>query len=76
MNIGDLFASGTLSGPTNDERGCMLELTWGGRDPLTLPTGEQRAFLEDGDEVILSSYCERDGYRRIGFGEFRGLLAP
>ena len=74
MNVGDLFASGTVSGPTNDARGCMLELTWGGRDPYTLPTGEQRRFIEDGDEVTLSGYCEREGFQRIGLGECRGKV--
>ena len=74
MNVGDLFASGTVSGPTNDARGCMLEMTWGGRDPYTLPSGEQRRFIEDGDEVILGGYCEHDGFRRIGLGECRGIV--
>lgn len=77
---GDLLASGTVSGPTPDSAGCLLELTWDGpgkpRKPIELPTGEKRLFLEDGDEVILRGYCERDGYRRIGFGECRGIIAP
>lgn len=74
LRVGDLLASGTVSGPTKDARGCLLELTWRGSEPITLPTGEQRAFLQDGDEVILRGYCERDGFRRIGFGECRGLV--
>jgi fumarylacetoacetase len=74
MNVGDLFATGTVSGPTHAERGCMLELTWGGRDPIILPTGEQRRFLEDGDEVTMGGFCERDGFRRIGLGECRGMV--
>ncbi|MBL8747365.1 MAG: fumarylacetoacetase [Phycisphaerae bacterium] len=80
MQPGDLLASGTISGPTPDSRGCLLELTWDGpgkpRKPIELPTGEKRTFLEDGDEVIMRGYCEREGFRRIGFGECRGIIAP
>jgi len=76
MNVGDLFASGTVSGSTNESRGCMLEMTWGGRDPYTLPTGEQRSFLEDGDEITLGGFCERAGFQRIGLGECRGQVLP
>jgi fumarylacetoacetase len=71
---GDLLGSGTVSGPGKDERGCMLELTWRGKEPITLPSGESRAFLQDGDEVILRGYAEREGFRRIGLGECRGKL--
>ena len=71
---GDLLASGTVSGPEKDARGCMLELTWRGAEPLALPTGESRTFLEDGDEVTFRGSCERDGARRIGFGECRGTV--
>jgi len=74
LRTGDLLASGTVSGPGADERGSLLELTWRGSDPKSLPTGEQRRFLEDGDEVILRGYCEREGFRRIGFGECRGTI--
>lgn len=74
MNVGDMYASGTLSGPSNDERGCLLELTWGGRDPIELPTGEKRSFLEVGDEVIFNGHCEHEQFRRIGFGECRGII--
>ena len=74
LRTGDLLASGTVSGPGADERGSLLELTWRGSDPIGLPTGEQRRFLEDGDEVILRGYCEREGFRRIGFGECRGTI--
>lgn len=74
LRPGDLIASGTVSGPTPDSRGCLLELTWRGKEPITLPTGETRAFLEDGDEVTLRGYCEREGARRIGFGECRGEI--
>jgi fumarylacetoacetase len=71
---GDLVATGTISGPTKESRGCLLELTWRGAEPLTLPTGETRKFLEDGDEVIMRGYCEREGAVRIGFGECRGMI--
>jgi fumarylacetoacetase len=74
LQPGDLFATGTISGAGNDSRGCLLELTWRGRDPVTLPNGETRKFLEDGDEVILRAFCERPGAARIGFGECRGLV--
>jgi fumarylacetoacetase len=73
---GDLMASGTVSGPEKQSRGCLLELTWGGTQPLRLPTGEERRFLEDGDEVILRGSCARDGFARIGFGECRGTILP
>ena len=72
---GDLFASGTISGPAKDNRGCMLELAWRGAEPITLPSGETRAFLEDGDEVVMRGYAEREGAARIGFGECRGVVA-
>jgi len=74
LRPGDLIASGTVSGPGADERGCLLEITRRGAEPLTLPTGEQRQFLEDGDEVILRGYCEREGAARIGFGECRAMI--
>ncbi len=76
LQTGDLMASGTVSGKEKDERGCLLELTWRGTEPLELPTGEQRRFLEDGDEIIMKGYCEREGFRRIGFGECRGRIVP
>jgi fumarylacetoacetase len=76
LRTGDLLASGTVSGPEPEARGCMLELTRRGAEPLRLPTGELRAFLEDGDEVILRGYCERPGFPRIGFGECRGTVLP
>ena len=76
LRPGDLFATGTISGPGKDARGCLLELTWRGAEPLTLPGGETRKFLEDGDEVIMRGYCERPGTTRIGFGECRGVVLP
>jgi fumarylacetoacetase len=74
LQPGDLLASGTVSGAEKESRGCLLERTWRGTEPLTLPTGETRRFLEDGDEVIMRGWCERDGARRIGFGECRGTV--
>jgi fumarylacetoacetase len=71
---GDLLASGTISGTAKDSRGCLLELTWRGTEPVALPTGETRRFLEDGDEVVMRAYCEREGVPRIGFGECRGVV--
>ncbi len=71
---GDLLASGTISGATKESRGSMLELAWRGSEPIELPSGETRKFLEDGDEVILRGYCQRDGLPRIGFGECRGVV--
>lgn len=72
---GDLMASGTISGPTKESRGCLLELTWRGADPIQLPNGEIRKFLEDGDQVIISGWSQGDGYR-IGFGEVTGKILP
>lgn len=76
LRPGDLLASGTVSGADRRARGCLLELTSRGKDPVTLPTGEQRTFLEDGDEVILRGFCEREGFRRIGLGSCRGTILP
>ncbi len=76
LRPGDLLASGTVSGADETSRGCLLERTWKGTQPLALPGGERRTFLEDGDEVVLRAYCERPGRRRIGFGECRGRIAP
>jgi fumarylacetoacetase len=76
LQTGDLMATGTVSGKEKNERGCLLELTWRGSEPLTLANGETRRFLEDGDEVIMKGYCEREGFRRIGLGECRGRVLP
>lgn len=76
LQTGDLIATGTVSGDSKGERGCLLELTWRGKEPIQLPNGEARRFLEDGDEVIMKGYCEREGFRRIGFGECRGIILP
>ena len=76
LEIGDLMGSGTVSGPEPDSWSSLLELSKGAREPLTLPNGEKRAFLEDGDEIIFRAHCERDGFVRIGFGECRAEIAP
>ena len=75
LQPGDLLASGTISGPTEESRGCMLELTWRGANPLTLPGGETRKWLEDNDTLTITGWCEGDGYR-IGFGEVAGRIVP
>ncbi|MEL7124779.1 MAG: fumarylacetoacetase [Pseudomonadota bacterium] len=75
MNVGDLLGSGTISGPTKPERGSLLELSWGGKEPLTLDTGETRTFLEDGDTLTLAGHAKGDGYR-IGFGTCTGTILP
>ena len=74
LRPGDLLASGTVSGASADSRGCLLERTWRGTEPLELPSGEQRRFLEDGDEVTMRGWCERPGARRIGFGAAVGRV--
>jgi len=76
LQTGDLIATGTISGREKSERGSMLELSWRGTEPIELPGGETRRFLEDGDEIIMKGYCEREGFRRIGFGECRGRILP
>ncbi|MGA8533228.1 MAG: fumarylacetoacetase [Candidatus Tumulicola sp.] len=73
---GDLFASGTISGPTPESCGSLIELTWRGERPIALPGGETRTFLQDGDEVTLRGWCEKRGARRIGFGAARGRISP
>jgi fumarylacetoacetase len=74
MRPGDLLGSGTVSGPEKGSLGCLLELASRGAEPVSLPSGEQRSFLADGDEVIFRAWCERDGAARIGFGECRGEI--
>jgi fumarylacetoacetase len=74
LRAGDLLGSGTISGPDDDGRGCLLELTRRGAEPVAIPGGETRKFLEDGDEVIIRGRCERQGAVRIGFGECRGIV--
>jgi len=75
LQPGDLLASGTISGPTEESRGCMLELTWRGANPLKLLNGETRKWLEDGDTLTITGWCQGDGYR-IGFGEVSGRILP
>ena len=72
--IGDVIASGTVSGPEMNAQGCLLELTQRGAKPVTLPNGETRSFLQDGDEVILRGFCERQGFPRVSLGECRGTV--
>src|SRR5205823_2065520 len=75
LRPGDLLASGTVSGPTPDSYGSMLELAWRGSKPLALESGEQRSFLQDGDRLTLTAWCQGDGYR-VGFGEATGKVLP
>jgi fumarylacetoacetase len=75
IQIGDLYASGTISGPSPGSFGSMLELAWNGQKPLPMPDGTERVFLEDGDTVIMRGHAEKDGVR-IGFGECRGKIIP
>ncbi len=76
LRPGDLLASGTISGPTRQSRGCLLERTWRGTEPIQLSDGTERKFLHDGDEVIMRAWCEREGLPRIGFGECSGIVTP
>jgi fumarylacetoacetase len=75
MNVGDLLGSGTISGPEKSQRGSLLELSWGGKEPLTLDTGEARTFIEDGDTMTLLGAAKGDGYQ-IGFGPCTGTIRP
>ncbi len=75
MRTGDLCGTGTISGPTKDSFGSMLELTWRGEKPITLPNGETRKFLQDGDTVAMKGYCQGDGYR-VGFGDVSAKVLP
>jgi fumarylacetoacetase len=76
LQSGDLFGTGTLSGPDANQAGSLLELSQGGKKPIHLANGETRTFLEDGDCIVLRGYCERNDARRIGFGECRGTVLP
>jgi fumarylacetoacetase len=75
MNIGDLLGSGTISGPEKHQRGSLLEISWNGTEPLELPGGGKRTFLEDGDSLAMRGWCQGDGYR-VGFGEVEGTILP
>jgi fumarylacetoacetase len=74
MNVGDLLGSGTISGPEQDQRGSLLEISWNGTEPIELPGGIKRTFLEDGDSLVMRGWCQGDGYR-VGFGEVEGTIA-
>lgn len=76
LQSGDLFGTGTLSGPKPEQAGSLLELSQGGKKPIQLANGESRTFLEDGDSIVFRGYCEREGTRRISFGECRGTVLP
>jgi fumarylacetoacetase len=76
LQSGDLLGTGTQSGPDPAEAGCLLELSQGGKRFISLPNGEQRQFLQDGDQIALRAWCERPGARRIGFGEAVGRVLP
>ena len=75
MNAGDLLGSGTISGAEKSERGSLLELSWGGKEPITLQDGSTRSFIEDGDTMTLTGHAQGDGYR-IGFGQCSGKILP
>jgi fumarylacetoacetase len=75
MNVGDLLGSGTISGPDKHERGSLLEISWNGSEPIELPGGEKRTFLEDGDSLVMRGWCQGDGFR-VGFGEVEGTIIP
>jgi fumarylacetoacetase len=75
MNVGDLLGSGTISGPEKHQRGSLLEISWNGAEPLELPGGNKRTFLEDGDSLVMRGWCQGDGYR-VGFGEVEGSVLP
>jgi fumarylacetoacetase len=76
LRTGDLYASGTVSGPEREQRGCMLELTWNGTDPLTLPDGTTRAWLADSDELVITATAPGPHGTRVGLGEARGQIMP
>jgi fumarylacetoacetase len=76
LRPGDILGSGTVSGPDKGSYSCLLEVTWRGANPLELPSGETRKFLEDGDEVIIRGRCEKDGFASIGLGECRSIILP
>jgi fumarylacetoacetase len=75
IKVGDMYGSGTISGPTEDSFGSLLELTWRGTKPIQMPDGTERKFLQDGDTLIMRGHCEKDGIR-VGFGEVRGEVLP
>ena len=75
IRVGDMMASGTISGPTPDSYGSLLELTWGGKNKIMLVDGSERTFIEDNDSIIIRGYSEKDGVR-VGFGEVKSKILP
>jgi fumarylacetoacetase len=75
VNVGDLMASGTISGRDQNSYGSMIEISQGGKEPMQLKNDKTRTFLEDGDTITIRAYCEKDG-KRVGFGECVGTIAP
>lgn len=75
VQVGDVYASGTISGPSPGSYGSLLELTWNGQRPFTLENRTVRTFIEDGDTILMKGYAEKDGVR-IGFGECKGKIWP
>ena len=73
---GDFYGSGTVSGTKKDQLGSLLEVTLGGKQAIEFPNGEKRTFLEDGDEVIMRAWCQKEGFVHIGFGECRSIILP
>jgi fumarylacetoacetase len=76
LDVGDLMGTGTISGPEKANLGSLLELTMRGSEPLAMPGGEKRGFIEDGDEIVFRGFCEKPGQVRIGFGECRAVISP
>ena len=75
LNPGDLLGTGTISGSDKESRGSLLELTWRGTEPIKLDEGEQREWIEDGDALTITGWCQGEGYR-VGFGEVTGTIVP
>lgn len=75
LNVGDMLGTGTISGTEKGSYGSLLELSWNGKEPLTLPSGEERTFIQDGDVITFQGYCKGNGYT-IGFGECSGKILP
>jgi fumarylacetoacetase len=75
LNVGDMLGSGTISGTEKGSFGSMLEICWGGKEPIKLPNGEERTFIEDGDIIIMKGVCEKNGIK-IGFGDATGRILP
>ncbi|OSJ37221.1 fumarylacetoacetase, partial [Bradyrhizobium japonicum] len=75
IDVGDLLGSGTISGPEKHQRGSLLEISWNGSEPVEMPDGSKRSFLEDGDALTMRGWCQGDGYR-VGFGEVEGTITP